>query len=148
MSGARPTGPGCAVDELRLPPGLAGLGSLAGFVAKLADAAGLGEALAYRLRLAADELVTNAVCHGRAQRPIQVCGGIDGDRVWLRIRDEGRRFDPRAHVGRPLAPAASGTRDGDPVGGFGIFLAMRSVDEFDYKYIDGTNQCTLTVYRD
>jgi serine/threonine-protein kinase RsbW len=76
-----------------------------------------------------------------------VCGGINGDRVWLRIRDEGQRFDPRSHAGSLVPPAAPGARDAQPVGGFGIFLAMRSVDEFDYEYVDGANQCTLTVYR-
>lgn len=118
---------------------------VAGFAAALAWRAGLGPEQAYRLRLAADEITDNAVVHGYRQRggPVVLDGGFGTRLVWLRVEDEAPPFDPRSHD--PSPRLAAGPED--PAGGFGLFLALRSVDRFRYEYADGRNRCTMWVRR-
>ena len=48
------------------------------------------------------------------------------------------RLDPD-HINKPLEER--------PIGGLGIFLVMRSVDQFHYEYVDGRNRYVLTMKR-
>lgn len=115
------------------------------FTACLARRADLGHEQVYRLRLAADEITDNAVVHGYRQHggPVVLDGGIGPRMVWLRVEDEAPPFDPRSHD--PLPRLAAGP--GDPAGGFGLFLALRSVDRFRYEYTGGCNRCTMWIRR-
>ena len=115
------------------------------FVTLLATEAGLSKTQAYRLRLAADEITTNIIMHGYRQAPgvIDVTGGCDADRVWIRIEDDAPAFDPRSH--RP-APHVGDAADRQ-LGGCGLLLVRHSVDEFHYELIGGRNRNVLTMSR-
>lgn len=120
--------------------------SIASFVRELARAADLDDHETYRLRLAADEIATNVAQHGYRGGPggVELAGGFDTEQVWLRIEDCSPRFDPTGHDPRPRLD--TGLRDG-PEGGFGLFIAMRQVDSFQYEYCDGRNLNTLVIRR-
>jgi anti-sigma regulatory factor (Ser/Thr protein kinase) len=130
----RASGPGALTREV------------AHLVADLAGEAGLDQHDTYRLRLAADEITTNIAMHGYQGRCglVEITGGVDEDWVWLRIEDEAPRFDPTGRVpspSRPVDPA-----DG-PVGGHGLYLALRSLDDFAYEYAAGRNRNVLRLRR-
>jgi serine/threonine-protein kinase RsbW len=118
---------------------------IARFVEVLAAVANLPYCRAYRLRLAADEITTNIAVHGYrlAGGVLEVDGGIDTDSVWVCIEDEAPPFDPRTHDRHerlrsgPLSLA----------GGYGLHIALSSVDQFGYEYMGGRNRCKLTVKR-
>ncbi|MEZ0067888.1 serine/threonine-protein kinase RsbW [Streptacidiphilus sp. MAP12-20] len=131
---------------LRVPASLGSLGAISVLVLDLAGQGGLGEAARYRLRLAVDELATNAVIHGYRGRPgeIAVTGEVTADLVVIRLVDRAPRFDPRSRWRRPEPGLPAHAR---PIGGLGIHLALTSVDEFSYAYLDGRNVCTLAVRR-
>ncbi|GAB7044720.1 MULTISPECIES: ATP-binding protein [Catenuloplanes] len=123
-------------------------GALPVLVTRLATDAGLSTAQGYRLRLAADELVTNAREHGYRGRDglIEVSGGLRADAAWLRIEDCAPPFDPSAHpLGEPPY-AGTGALTGR-LGGCGLLLARRSVDALTWEYADGRNRTTLCVRR-
>jgi anti-sigma regulatory factor (Ser/Thr protein kinase) len=118
---------------------------LAMIVAGVARRSGLAEREAYRLRLAADEIATNVVNHGYRHGPgvLHVVAGSSADWVWLRLEDSAPPFDPRMHETAP-------TVDGPPrEGGYGIFLAQKSVDCFEYDYARTArrNRTTLLMRR-
>ena len=118
---------------------------IANLVDDLAGQGGLDSHDAYRLRLAADEITTNIAMHGYQGRRglIEITGGLDQEWVWLRIEDEAPKFDPTTWEKpyRPVDPV-----DG-PVGGHGLFLALRSLDQFAYDYVDGRNRNLLRIRR-
>ena len=127
-----------------VPASLASLEEVAVYVRTLADRAGLSPRDAHRLRLAADELVTNIVLHGYQDREGSLIleGGVDRERVWLRIQDEGRPFDPRTGLRPPEHGVPLAERR---IGGLGIFLALSSLDDFSYEPVAGRNTSTLVV---
>jgi serine/threonine-protein kinase RsbW len=73
---------------------------------------------------------------------LTVEASLDDGALRVTIEDTARPFDPRTrlnpdHIDKPL--------DERPIGGLGIFLVMRSVDSFDYQYVDGRNRYVLTM---
>lgn len=115
-------------------------------VERLAAATGMTVSQAYRLRLAADEITTNIVTHGYGGRAgtIDIDAGFDDAWAWVRIEDEAPEFDPTAYdaVGRlTVHPSLA------PPGGFGLFLALSSVDRLEHTYTDGRNRSLLKIRR-
>lgn len=60
--------------------------------------------------------------------------------ITVEIEDEGIPFDP---LSRPDAVTPTSIED-VPIGGLGILMAKRSVDEMRYERTDGTNVVTIT----
>ena len=60
--------------------------------------------------------------------------------ITVEIADEGIPFDP---VARPDAVAPKSIEDAR-IGGLGILMAKKSVDEMSYERVDGTNVVTIT----
>jgi serine/threonine-protein kinase RsbW len=135
-----------AAATLAVPASLGALDQVAEFVRRLADQASLPHEAAYRLRLAADELATNIMVHGYrgAPGPIRLAGHVDGHGVQLRFEDDAPAFDPRQTA---LPPDLDRPLSERRIGGLGVFLALTSVDCFDYERTDGHNVCTLAVHR-
>ncbi|QFZ21690.1 ATP-binding protein [Saccharothrix syringae] len=118
---------------------------VADLVRGLAERAALSRGQAYRLRLAADEIATNIIVHGYGGvGRVEVCGGVDGDRVWVRTEDCAPPFDPRGHDVTALLATDPAER---PLGGFGLHVAMAGLDEFHYEHVDGRNRNTMVVCR-
>jgi serine/threonine-protein kinase RsbW len=138
MSAAR------VMEPITLPASLLSLDQVTRYVSSLAEQGGLTLDASYRLRLATEEIITNVIVHGYNAGPgtISVLGGVDSGRVWVRVADQAPRFDPRT--------VPSGPQPGSPVqrmrlGGLGIYLARKAVDEFCYEFADGSNVSTLVI---
>jgi serine/threonine-protein kinase RsbW len=120
---------------------------IADFVGALSRKAELTAKQAYRLRLAVDEIATNVALHGYrdARRGVvDLEGGMDDERVWVRIEDDAPAFDPRSHDPGPLLAAPPTRRE---AGGLGLYLALRNVDAFTYDRVGGRNRNTLFIVR-
>jgi serine/threonine-protein kinase RsbW len=134
---------------IALPVGMESIEEVTRLVEKLSTDAALSAEGAYRLRLAAEEIVTNVVQHadfaGTGRRPsFQVDGGVDADRVWVRLTDSAAAFDPTevpepADLTQPL--------ENRSMGGLGIYLTRKALDEFTYERVDGHNSTTIALRR-
>jgi serine/threonine-protein kinase RsbW len=136
------------MDPLTLPATLESLGPLVQYVLSAAAAAGLDRKAAYRLRLAVDEIATNIITHGYADAHIDgdvvVNANVGDDQLVITLEDWAPAFDPRVqadpdHIDKPS--------DERPIGGLGVFLAVKSVDGLDYEYRDNKNRNILTMNR-
>lgn len=111
------------------------------FVKRSVDAP-LADGFLEQLELAVNEAASNIVMHaygGAPERTIRIEAESFSDRVAVRLYDQGTPFRPRAS--RP--PTFEKSR----VGGYGLFIIERCVDEVKfYRTEDGWN-CTSLVKR-
>jgi serine/threonine-protein kinase RsbW len=136
------------MDSLTLPATLESLGPLVQYVLSAAAAAGLDRKATYRLRLAADEIATNIITHGYEDAGLAgdfvVNARLDDAQLVITLEDWAPAFDPRDqqdpdHIDKPS--------DERPMGGLGVFLALKSVDGLDYEYRDNKNCTALMMNR-
>jgi len=94
------------------------------------------------IRLALDEIITNIISYGYTDagpHRIEVFLDILNKQIVLEIRDNARPFNPLGmsppNILKPLNERK--------IGGLGIFVARKMMDEFDYKFENGYNILTM-----
>lgn len=100
------------------------------------------EKSAFGLTLALEECASNIVNHALVSIPQQtfrVTFGRAGDEIFIELRDHGPEFDPTA-----WARSGTGTEVDDAIGGWGIQLVRRYMDEIQYERNDGENILRLS----
>jgi serine/threonine-protein kinase RsbW len=136
------------MEPLTLPATLESLDPLVQYVLSAAAAAGLDRKAAYRLRLAVDEIATNIITHGYADAhtagDMVIDARVGDEQLVVILEDWAPPFDPRLqedpdHIGKPSHER--------PIGGLGVFLALKSADAFEYEYRDHKNRNILTMKR-
>jgi serine/threonine-protein kinase RsbW len=94
---------------------------------------------------AVDEAATNIIVHGYqdGSGEIDVIFQYQPGKILIVLRDQAPRFDP-THVPEPDIHLPLEQR---PVGGLGVYLIRKCVDEFTYQPLNGSgNQLTLVKY--
>ncbi len=126
------------------------LGAIRQYVMAAANRAGLGKRRAYDLALAVDEVATNIITHGYQEAGlagyVTVRGDIDEHALMVTLEDAAIPYDPTKRpppqeedFDRPLEE-----RD---IGGWGVYLAIQSVDNFIYRHVDGLNRNMFIMNR-
>jgi len=98
------------------------------------------------MQLAVDEAVSNIIEHayeGREGESIELTCEVDGDRLVVTLLDRGRPFDPS----RAPAPDVHAGLSERKVGGLGIYLMRKLVDEVRYQATPSGNRLTLVKRR-
>ena len=107
--------------------------------AKFAERHALPAPVRRSLQIALDELLTNTIDYGAVgQATVEL--EAPGDRVTLRLTDDGRPFDPFARA----APDTSLPLEERRIGGLGIHLVRGLMDEVSYQRREGRNVVVLT----
>ena len=137
------------METLRLPGTIDSLRVIADFVAAAAFEAGLDEHAAYGLRLAVDEISTNAVVHGYQKTgqtgELVITAEVKTGELIIVLEDTSPRYDPRD---APPPDDLAQPPEERPAGGLGIYLALQGVDAFDHEYVDGCiNRRTFMMNR-
>lgn len=113
----------------------------------LAAAHGLTKALTWPLEVSLDEVLANVVHHGLAERgakarlevELSLDTGVEPPVCEVLVVDDGPEFDPLAapepDTTLPLAER--------PIGGLGITLVRRLMDEAEYERREGRNRLKL-----
>ncbi len=136
------------MDTLTVAGTLDSLGPIRDFVDRAAASAGLERRSGYRLRLAVDEIATNIVNYGyersHQRGDIRLRAAVDEAWLTIALEDTSPPYDPMAaeppdNLDDPLEER--------PIGGLGIFLTLRGVDEFRYEHRDGRNVNTFAMRR-
>lgn len=110
-----------------------------------AESTALSESVAFKLTLALDELVTNAIEHGFAgiaAPEIRVRIRIDDGCVFVQLRDNGIAFDPFAGAPEPQLDLPLAER---PVGGLGVHLVRNLIEQVSYRRDNGFNRIDMTL---
>jgi serine/threonine-protein kinase RsbW len=134
------------MKPMTVPATLDSLGAIAEYVMAAAAAAGLNKRAAYNLRLAVDEITTNIIVHGYAaaglQGVLELQAAIDDRTLTVSIEDSGVAYDPR----QAPVPDTSLPLEERSVGGLGVYLAMKSVDEFLHERVRDRNRSTFKMH--
>lgn len=112
------------------------------FVNGIADTAGLDKAMADKINLAVEELAVNALEYAYQEGEkgkLCINATFEDGVLEFTLSDSGRPFDPT------MAPDPDLTLDADsrPVGGLGIFLARKIMDEILYRREGKRNIVTI-----
>lgn len=106
---------------------------------------GVSRALTWPMEVSLDEVLANVVRHGLAGRTgarvdleLSFEPG-DPPRCRLQIEDDGPEFDPLTAA----APDTTLGVDERPIGGLGVDLVKRLMDEVHYERRDGRNRLSL-----
>ena len=91
-----------------------------------------------RVNVAVDEIFSNIARYSGATSVTLGCALADG-RVTLRFSDNGRPYDP---TGKPDPDTTLSAEERD-IGGLGIFMVKKTMDDVSYEYTDGLNILTL-----
>jgi anti-sigma regulatory factor (Ser/Thr protein kinase) len=97
-----------------------------------------------QLQIALEEIFVNILRYayptGEGEVTLQVWTEEEPHRAIVRLKDRGLRFDPTAQP----EPDITSPAEEREIGGLGIFLARKNVDQMDYEYKDGQNILTMT----
>jgi serine/threonine-protein kinase RsbW len=118
------------------------LDEIRGFVGEKAREVGFSDKTVYAVQLAADEAASNIIEHayaGHSDRSFEIKCDYKDDRLTMTFVDQGRSFD-FSEVDIPDVTADLAERK---IGGLGIFLMHRLMDEVDYKVTSSGNILTL-----
>ncbi|MCW5848794.1 MAG: SpoIIE family protein phosphatase [Anaerolineae bacterium] len=136
------------MDSITLPGSLDSLPAIGQYVMTAAKEAGLDKKAAYRLRLAVDEVATNSIVHGYEEHGLSgmlaVGADIDDQALRIYIEDTGPAYDPRStpppdNLDRPLEERN--------IGGLGVYLTLRGVDQFLYERVGDRNRNIFVINR-
>jgi anti-sigma regulatory factor (Ser/Thr protein kinase) len=129
---------------------LESLSSIADFIREVSTTAGLDKKTFYNLRLAVDEIATNVILHGYQKAgvagDIKLTADIEDDTLTILLEDTAPAYDPR-ETHTEAQDALDETLEERPVGGLGIYLALKSVDQFRYERIHGRNRNFFVMNR-
>ena len=128
-------------EPLRLPGTLDSLDDIRKYVNEAAASAGIERRATYRLSLAVDEIATNSILHGYEEQglqgPLYIWTEVDETQLRIIVEDEGKMYDPLQ-----AAPPSdmSALPEDRKIGGLGIYLTMKGVDEFRYERVNDRNR--------
>jgi anti-sigma regulatory factor (Ser/Thr protein kinase) len=135
--------PGPSVeDNIRLDAEVGELARLTAWLDGFCERHSIPEEPHYHLNIAVEELVLNAIKHGRcspSQGAIQIRLRLSGPELDVTITDTGIPFNP---LDAPPPDLTSSLAD-RPIGGLGVHLVRSLMNSVEYKRVGGENQLRL-----
>lgn len=106
------------------------------------EAAGCSPKNQMKIMVALEELFVNVAHYAYEGKEGQVILNLDieDDTMVLKLKDSGKPFNPLAKED-PDITLGAGERQ---IGGLGIFMVKKTMDDFSYAYEDGQNVVTIT----
>ena len=120
------------------------LSRVAGFIEQIGEQMDLPSALVMDLNLAVEEAVSNVVFYAykaqSGEKQIEITASHNNDRLIFTVIDNGVAFDPTlSNEPDTVLPAEKRS-----VGGLGIFLIKKIMDEVEYLRLNDNNVLTMT----
>jgi serine/threonine-protein kinase RsbW len=141
----REEGFGTSTDSLVLGAAIDEVARATAWLEGLAERDSWPEHVRFALQLGLEEALTNAIEHGLKGRGADAAITVSYVRtpkaVRLRVVDNGTPFDPTSLEETPVPESIESAA----VGGHGIRLMKRLLDEFSYRRVGQRNQLTLGV---
>ena len=103
-------------------------------------------ALVGKVNLVLEELAINTINHGHDEglHEITVTFNSTDEALTIDVVDDGKPFDPLTDAPVPDVNLPLHQR---PIGGLGVYLVRKLMDELTYRREEGRNHLTLVAYR-
>jgi serine/threonine-protein kinase RsbW len=124
----------------RLSGGAAGLAALLDAIeSQLADAQA-PDAVVASVLIACDEIVSNILNHGGGDPAVEVAVRVHGGGVSVAVVDDAPAFDPT----RRNPPDTGLPLEARQIGGLGIHMVRKMMDQVSYERVGGRNRLQFT----
>lgn len=113
------------------------------FVEEIGEVLQLRPALINSLQLAIEEAVVNVINYAYAEGVngnACLSAHYEGNKLTFSLTDSGTPFDPTAKID----PNIHASVEERPIGGLGILLIKKIMDEVSYRYVDEKNTLIMT----
>ena len=132
------------MKELRLKAKSEELDTLLALIDEEVEAAGCPMKYQMKLDLAVEEIFVNIAHYayekeGAGDADISVETDPDGQKVTITFKDSGIPYNPLEHEDPDVTKPAEDRR----IGGLGIYLVKKTMDDVKYEYLDGKNVLTI-----
>lgn len=125
--------------EITLAATVENIAAATDFVTEQLEILGCPMKAQMQFAIAVDEFFGNiayyAYPYGGGTATVQVCAREEGRQVIVTFMDEGIPYNPLAKEDPDIALSA----EDRPIGGLGIFMVKKSMDDMQYRYEDGKN---------
>jgi anti-sigma regulatory factor (Ser/Thr protein kinase) len=130
--------------SLRIPNDVAMLCRALESIDAFLERHGVGGTVPFTVRLAAEEIGTNVIKYAyvdSGRHEIEIDLTLAPLRVFLRVADDGREFDPL----QARAPDLASSVEQRNVGGVGIHLVRTLAERVEYARVAGRNVLSVTI---
>ena len=133
-------------DELKLDATLENLDEVLAFIDSRLEEAGCPPKVQMQIDIAVEELFVNIAHYAYTPNVgsaiVRITPNVEEKYVDITFIDEGMPYDPLAKADPDITLSA----DKRPIGGLGIYMVKKSMDNMLYKHEDGKNQLTIRKY--
>ena len=135
------------MKELKIKAVLENLPKVTQFIDEQLESKGCNPAIQIQMDVAVEEMYVNVANYaykpGTGSAEIEMdFSSEDGGSVTITIIDSGEQFDP---LKKP-DPDVTLNAEERQIGGLGIFMVKKSMDNVEYEYKDGQNILKITKY--
>jgi len=127
------------MKKLNITPSLENFHEATDFFENILSEAGVSMKLITQVNVVTDEIFSNIANYSYATVATLGCA-VQEDSVVLRFSDNGRPYDPTAKPDPDITLSAEERE----IGGLGIYMVKKMMDDVQYSYADGLNILTLT----
>ena len=125
--------------EITLPATLENIDTVMDFVTEQLEKMGCSMKIQMQFSIAVDELFANIAHYAYGEKEgtatVRVEAIDNGARAKVTFIDQGMPYDPLAKEDPDITLSA----DERPIGGLGIYMVKKSMDEMAYRYENGSN---------
>jgi anti-sigma regulatory factor (Ser/Thr protein kinase) len=130
------------MSAVTFPANFNHLDEIRAYVGQKAEAAGFSDKAVYSIQLAADEASSNIIEHAYAgilNATFELGCEFENDHLTITLRDHGKSFD----VSKVPLPDLKSELSDRQIGGLGIYLMRKLMDEVRYEITPSGNLLTL-----
>lgn len=129
--------------EITLQAKVENIRQVVAFVEEELEAMGCAMKAQMQLSIAVDELFTNIACYayapGSGMATVRVEAISDGQQARITFIDQGVPYNPLKKEDPDITLSA----EERPIGGLGVFMVKKTMDEMDYRFENGNNILTI-----
>lgn len=131
-------GEGDHMKKKSILPQLEKLDEATAFFEEIMEEAEVPMKVISQVNIAVDEIFSNIARYSGASSAILGCE-TEGNRIKIRFSDNGRPYDPTKNTDPDVTLSAEDRE----IGGLGIFMVKKMMEQVNYEYSDGFNVLTL-----